>query len=228
MTTRKIAVFVLLAPILFSAFVHAADQDNRGVVAGVVVNESGSPVAGAQVMTRDLDSTAAEVFAGAVPYAETDAQGRFVYRGLKLGHRYKLYAEKDRDGYPYMMVGIYNPHDDGPIAVASAGEGDITVPLGPKAGRLTWSVYDAVSGRSIDGPTIFLERTDTGANIGGSGVASEGILAPSGTDLTVKISASGYRDWYHPGTFDKSTAAPLRLMPGEERTLQVRLQPLAK
>jgi hypothetical protein len=94
---------------------------------------------------------------------------------LKPNHHYKVYAEKERDGYPDMMLGMYNPKDDASVALAT----------------------------------------------------SEAAVVGT-TDLIMEISARGYRDWYYGEALDKSTAVSLRILPGEEKTLQVRLQPSAK
>jgi len=237
-TRSRAVVYFVFAVILMSALVCAGDQNSRGVIAGIVVNEAGSPVADVHVMTRDLDPNTVEVFAGVVPYFATDQQGKFLIPELTVGHPYKIYAEKEEDEYPNTMLGMYNPKDEAPVAVATltAQAQVVTVRIGPKAGRLKWNVADAVTGYYIDKPTIFFQRTDTrtfqridtGASTDVSEFAGNGVLVPSNTDLIVEVSARGYREWYYPGTFDKGTAAPLRLLPGEERTLQVQLRPSAK
>ncbi len=232
METRKALRYVAGSLLMLSALLCASAQENNGCVAGVVIDERGVPVFEAQVTTKDLDlpPNTVEVNAGAIPYVKTDAQGRFLYPGLTLNHHYKVYAEKESDGYPDTMLGMYNPKDDAPVALAAPPEAaeQIIVHMGPKAARLKWEVRDAVSGRRTDNPTIFFQRTDTGARAGGSAIASEGVLVPSEADLVVKMSARGYRDWYYPGVLDRSAAAPLRLLPGEEKTLRVQLQPSTK
>jgi hypothetical protein len=149
---------------------------------------------------------------------------------LKPNHHYKVYAEKERDGYPDMMLGMYNPKDDASVALATSEAAVVgtTVHIGPKAARLKWNVRDAVSGNSINTPTFSFQRRDNGASAGGTALADEGVLVPSDTDLIMEISARGYRDWYYGEALDKSTAVSLRILPGEEKTLQVRLQPSAK
>ncbi len=232
MKTRNAFRSVVWLSVLLPAIVHPSASEDRGSISGIVVDQLGNPVTNARVTTRDLDlpPNTVEVGAGVVPYVETDARGRFLFKGLRVDHRYKVYSEKEQDGYPDMMLGMYNPTDKAPVATATSSvpaEG-ITVHIGPKAARLKWTVTDAASGNSINHPTVSFERKDNGASAGGTALPGEGILVPSDTDLTVEISARGYRDWYYGGALDKSTAASLRILPGEEQTLQVQLQPSAK
>ena len=232
MRIRKVIRSVVWLSLLLSAISLVSAGEDRSSISGIVVDQLGNPVANAHVTTRDLDlpPNTVEVGGGVVPYVETDGQGRFLFKGLKVGHRYKVYSEKEQDGYPDMMLGMYNPTDTAPIATATssvAAEG-VTVHLGPKAARLKWNVRDAVSGDSIETPTFSFERRDNGASASGTALADEGVLVPSDTDLIVEISARGYRDWYYGEVLDKSTAASLRIPPGEEKTLQVQLQPAAK
>jgi hypothetical protein len=223
---------VVWLSILLSAIAQASDSEDRGSISGIVVDQLGNPVTNAHVTTRDLDlpPNTVEVGGGVVPYAETDVQGRFLFKGLKVGHRYKVYSEKEEDGYPDMMLGMYNPTDTASIATATSSVSTerVIIHLGPKAARLKWNVKDAVSGDSIETPTFSFERRDSGASAGGTALADEGVLVPSNTDLIVEISARRYRDWYYGEALDKSTAASLRLVPGEEKTLQVQLQPVTK
>jgi hypothetical protein len=51
------------------------------------------------------------------------------------------------------------------------------------------------------------------------------VLVPSDREVIMKIWHEGYLPWYHPGATKKSEARPLYLRPGEERTLNIRLQP---
>ncbi len=232
MKIRNAVRSVVLLSVLPSAVSHASANEDRGSISGIVVDQLGNPVANAHVTTRDLDfpPNTVEVGAGVVPFVETDVQGRFLFKGLKVEHRYKVYSEKEQDGYPDMMLGMYNPTDTASIAtaVSSVAAEGVTVHIGPKAARLKWNVRDAVSGNSINTLTFSFQRRDNGVSAGGSAPADEGVLVPSNTDLIVEISARGYRDWYYGEALDKSTAASLRIPPGEEKTLQVQLQPAAK
>jgi hypothetical protein len=54
------------------------------------------------------------------------------------------------------------------------------------------------------------------------------LLIPPDTDILVKISLDGYKTWYYPGTIDHAAATPVRLGPGEIKTLDIRLEPGAE
>jgi hypothetical protein len=54
------------------------------------------------------------------------------------------------------------------------------------------------------------------------------LLIPPNTDILVKISFDGYKTWYYPGTVDLVAAAPVRLGPGEKKTIDIRLEPDAE
>jgi hypothetical protein len=54
------------------------------------------------------------------------------------------------------------------------------------------------------------------------------LLIPPDTDILVNISLDGYKTWYYPGTIDHAVATPVRLGPGEKKTLDIRLQPDAE
>ena len=49
--------------------------------------------------------------------------------------------------------------------------------------------------------------------------AQHRVLVPSDQDVIMKIWHEGYLPWYYPGANNKSEAKPLRLKPGEERTV---------
>ena len=96
--------------------VQSCAQTNTGTIAGVVVDEREHPVAGALVTTRNLDlpPNTVEVWGAVVPYVGTDDHGRFVFRGLELNHRYKVYAKERRRSI--------SRHDVGPMHLRIAGQ----------------------------------------------------------------------------------------------------------
>src|SRR6266853_1862795 len=51
------------------------------------------------------------------------------------------------------------------------------------------------------------------------------VLIPSNTDVLVKVWYQGHQPWYYPGTIDKTQSQPLNLKPGEEKELDIRLEP---
>jgi hypothetical protein len=215
--------FVVVACLLS---VSAEPQD--GLIRGTVIDERGKAVVGANVTIKDLDipKGTIEVQAGVVPFVETDDQGHFSFNDLKLGHRYKVYASKEQEGYPDMTMGLYNPEDKAVIAKATHQDKvvDVKIQVGPRAARVKWDVRDAVTGSSIN-PSVGIERIDTGDGFGGGTLAEEGFLVPADTGLIIEMSGNGFQDWYYPGFAKKEMAAPLRLGSGQEKILELQLQP---
>jgi hypothetical protein len=178
-STAFAAVFLLCA-------VTVANAASTGSIKGVVVNETGSPVNLASVLARDIEPTpggVVEVQMGAVPWIETDTEGRFVIRGLTPGHRYKMYTMKEENGYADTTIPIYNPTDEAPVVVASAAPRsslDVRLQLGPKAATLGFDLKDAVTGEPIRDYTITVTRIDTNYWFSGS-VADNKVLLPADT-----------------------------------------------
>ncbi len=213
--------------LVLACSVVAIGEGQPDSIRGFVVDEQGRPSARAQVTWIDttLPPNTVQVQAGAVPTVTSDAEGRFTIPGLEVGHRYKVYASKEDDAYPDMTVAFYNPKDEAVIAEATQdGTSAIDVHLGPKAGRLEWDVKDANTGQGVSPSFLFRPADATGGGVEGTALPQWNLLMPSNTDIVVEISASGYDTWYYPGSSIKSAAVPLRMKPGEVRTLEVRLQ----
>ncbi len=200
-----------------------------GIIQGVVVDETGNPIAAALVSTRDLDIP--KVVVGKVLQTfETDTNGCFTIRNLVVGHRYKLYAMKEEAGYPNTRIEMYTPNNEILIAIAALkGEGSsVRLQIGPKAAFLEYEAKDSITGRSVKSPTIDITRTDTGSGMGGGCIDWNGdrkVLIPCDIDLLVQVSAPGYKVWYYPGYTVKAAGTPLRATPGETKKLDVLLQP---
>jgi len=197
-----------------------------GVIKGFVLDEQGKRVPGALVswLRVALDGQV-EVHVGAVMYSPTNNQGHFIIRGLTEGDRYKVYAKKEDACYPDMTLGLFNPKDDALTATAhpEAKAPDVTVRLGPKAGRLFLDAKDAMSGMPV-APTVDVKRTDSGEGFGGGSPAKESFLIPADTDISFTVAAPGYEAWYYPGTTDEKQSTPLRVGAGEQKLLEIQLE----
>lgn len=51
------------------------------------------------------------------------------------------------------------------------------------------------------------------------------LLIPSDTDILMRIWLDGYKPWYYPGTTDPSVRRAVCLRPGEEKTVDILLEP---
>ena len=166
--------------------------------------------------------------AGIDPHQETDASGHFAFHGLRWGHYY-IYAGKEAEGYAEKSYEFFNRNR--PLPKITLGPNNqtatLTVQLGPKAGRLTGTVTDAVTSAPLSPCVEFRWAADPNNFWSSNGVASGKfrILIPSDTDVVWKVWLDGYKPWYYRGTSDRSMATSLRLLPGRVRALRIELQP---
>jgi len=222
-------VRVGLCVLLLLAFVcaHAWGAKETGVIKGVVLDEKGDTVKDASVTVHDLDppNGVVEVQTGVEPSVDTNDQGQFVFPSLALGHRYKVYAKKEDDGYPNMELGLYNPKDEALVATAERDNQalDVKVRLGPKAAVLEWNVRDSVTGSPVNPQDVSIHRVDTGGGLSTSAPSKFSYLIPADADLVIEVSAKGYQTWYHPSYTVKGAETPLRAAPSENRKLEIAL-----
>ena len=211
----------------------AATASTSGSIKGVVTDEAGNPVHLANVLARDIEPKASgvvEVQIGALPWIETDKQGQFTIRGLITGHHYKVYEKKEEAGYADPTIPTYNPKDEAQLVVASdfpRSSPDVRIQLGPKAVVLHWHRKDAVTGKPIKDYTITVTRVDTDyTDYTFGGVEGDNrVLLPADTDMNIEFEVKGYGAWYYPGQSSKEAAAPVRGAAGEEKELEVMLEP---
>lgn len=202
--------------------VVAADEGS-GQIEGIVIYEDGEPVKGATVFAFPLDRG----LAAKVPSADTNELGHFQISRLWLG-KFAVTAKKEDEGYPDTNIAFYSDQKIAPITLSlSHPSATETILLGPKAGILTGTVADAVSGAPVDPCVDFHRASDPNNFLSGTGLvnAEYRVLVPSDREVIMKIWHEGYLPWYYPGTSNKSDAEPLRLKSGEKRTLNIRLQP---
>jgi hypothetical protein len=202
--------------------VVAADE-GPGRIEGTVIYEDGRPAKGATVSAFPLDRG----LAAKVPSADTDELGHFQINHLWLGI-FVVTAKKEDEGYPDTNQGFYSDSKIAPVTLAlSHPSATETILLGPKAGILVGTVVDAVTGAPVDPCVDFHRASDPNNFLSGTGLvnAQYRVLVPSDREVIMKVWHQGYLPWYYPGTNNKTKAEPLRLKSGEERTLNIRLQP---
>jgi hypothetical protein len=195
---------------------------NTGLIQGFVLYENDRPVAGATVYAHPTDRAMASI----VPHADTDKTGHFAIRRLWLG-KFAVTAKKEEEDYPDMSQGFYSRGKFEAVTLKSDQTSAIvTIHLGPKAGVLTGAVTDVVTGVGLNPCVDFTWSIDPNNFLSGTGLvnAQYRVLVPSNTGVFMKIWRKGYKPWYYPGTTDKSKREPVRLKPGEEATLNIRLE----
>jgi hypothetical protein len=197
-------------------------EGGPGLIEGIVVYEDGRPAKGATVSAFPTGG-----LVGKVPSAETDEQGQFQIRHLWLG-QFAVTAKKEDEGYPDTNSGFYSDSRIAPTMLSLPHpSATVSILLGPRAGILVGTVTDAVTSAPLD-PCVDFHRASNPNNfLSGGGLvnAKYHVLVPQDRDVIMKIWHGGYLPWYYPGTNNKSEAKPLRLKPGEVRTLHIRLQP---
>jgi hypothetical protein len=212
------AFFVLFANITL----RSADEDRIGSIEGTVTYEDGRPVRGATAYATPGD----RAIAGILPHAETDENGHFVIRRLWLG-KFMVSAKKEDEGYPEPTYAFQVGMTTEVNLTASNPIAGVSLRLGPKAGIITGTVTDVTTGSLVypcaklswkDRPNIFVE---------GTGLVSDKyrVLVPSDKDVMLKVWVDGYQNWFYPGVADQEAAKALRLKPGEELRLDIKLQP---
>lgn len=216
---RNVSVWLVLSS------VHVVFAQNGATVKGVVVNESGKSVTGAQVYVLEKRR-----FVGhrLLEVHETDSSGEFVASNLTWG-TYMVMASKPSDGYPDTKLAFYSDLAVPTVTLSpSFPQAHVNVQLGPKAGILeVSSLENALSGKAIEYATITLRRVHKPTFfITTATKAGTRILVPSLTDVSVGVSAQGYKSW--PSQDEQKKSAQFRLKPEEVYKLRIRLEPEAK
>jgi hypothetical protein len=201
-----------------------SQRATAGLIEGTVVYPDGKPVSGATAYAAPLGRP----FGIVLPYDKTDKAGHFTIRvPVAWFGRLAVTAKKEDEDYPEMNQFYSNGKFQTVTLTLRAPTARVTIRLGPKAGVLQGAVTDVVTGAALN-PCVELRRGSNPGNfLRGSGLIHPHyrLLIPSDAGVFVKIWLDGYNAWYYPATAVKSAARPIRLRPGEERTLNISLRP---
>lgn len=204
-----------------SARQHADSQHaEAGLIDGTVVYSDGKPVNAATAYATPLGRPLAAI----IPHDKTNEAGHFAIRiPASWFGRFAVTAKKEDEDYPEMNQFYSNGKFQTVTLTLRDPHATVTIRLGPKAGVLLGAVIDAVTGAALN-PCVELRRASNPGNLlSGSGLIHRNyrLLIPSDAGVFVKIWLDSYEAWYYPGTVVKSAARPIRLRPGEERTLNI-------
>ena len=195
-----------------------------GTITGVVLNERGAPVAQAQVLASKMGVQRAG--SSVLQYHEADAEGGFTIENLSWGI-YRVSAKKEDEGYPDPGFGLCTEHDESiPVVTLKAASptASVSIHLRPKAGAIqSISVVDAVTGMEMNSAAITLRRAAEPAIFVETSTTLRPILVPSNTDVSVEITATGYKGW--PGNHEPKKKSQIRLSPEQGVKLEVKLAP---
>ena len=203
-------------------FLPLAAAQEKGLIRGMVVDEEGVPVSGAKVHAEPTVRRAGSLF---MRFVETDAAGRYVIDRLDWG-TYRVFAMKEESGYPNMYWSLYSK-DALPTATVgpSTPVADFKIQMGPKAGILSGSVTNALTGSPVNAGFKLIGVASPNQWISTSVPPDYGVLLPADTDILLEVSAPGYQTWYYGGASDISKRSPLRLASGSRMHLDVLLEP---
>lgn len=202
--------------------------DRTGTISGMVMNEASQTIPGAVVRAIPIDdrreTQQREYFLRA---AWTDEDGKFVLRHLGMG-KYRLFAGKEADDYPNTYWAIY---DNDTVSICEltpeAPQASTVVSIGPKAGVITGTILDAVSGSAVDGGVRIWLWTDPKKFNDESASSPYRVLVPGDKPVGIEVHAKGYETWRHisAGSSDPNAVV---VKSGETLTLDVRLQSTGK
>lgn len=213
----SIAIRCLLVVLLTSAYLCAQPA---GSVKGVVFDDQGRPLPKAEVHLSE-----AKRFVGhrLVETHETNSDGEFFIPNVPWG-TYLVLAGKESSGYPDPKLAFYSNFAVPTVTLAPAfPNASVTIKLAPKGGVLEIvAVLDAVTKRKIDSASITLRRVSNPTLFISTSATIGRILIPSLTDVTIEVTAPGYRSW--PAPDQAVTESRIRLKPEETSRLEVSLQ----
>jgi Carboxypeptidase regulatory-like domain len=191
-----------------------------GSIEGTVTDEGGMVISGATVYAFSIRRPTAS----AIPSAETDAEGHYIFKRLDYG-RYAVAPAKPADDYPTPWHVPNCAHMKYPeIELSDENQSaKFDLRFGKKAGVLVGTVTDADSGNPIDANVEFRCIVDPNEFVSGSGLTNARfrVLVPSDTPVSMTVSQTGFENWH----FTRNgVVEPILLAPGETLTLEIRLK----
>jgi Carboxypeptidase regulatory-like domain len=212
--TIRVSMLVVLSATLLCPVTRTFADEIRGTV----MDDSGAPVAGAKVHAERTDVPSG----GAVRFVETSSDGVFVLDQLEHG-AYAVFASKESDGYPETAFAFYGVVARNRVQLSAAAPVATTVIHLEKAGRIHGVVRNRVNGKPLQA-ALTLKRLDYGYDLQ-TGIGPEfDILLPAATDVSVEVSAQGFKTWRH-GGYGTAPPTPVNLASGAQMRMDVLLTP---
>jgi uncharacterized surface anchored protein len=210
-------VLLLMTPPL--VYAQSAKQSSAvGRIVGTVLNEAGQLVDHARVCTSITSGANTEINCR----VSTDKDGRFQIEHLRTG-TYNVFAQKEEEGY---TISNQSPGQKVEITIEQSFA-IVTIRLRPKGGILVGSVKDKTSGKPVEAIAVRYLAVDKGDAGFTRANGNFQITVPTATDLIIVVSAEGYKGWVYTDPSDPSHPV-LRLASGEQRLLDIELEPLSK
>lgn len=219
---RVVLAVLLLLGTVFGQSERLNPQVGEGRIVGTVMNDDGEPIAEAMLCVITTHSHGSSSTCGG---DQSDKDGRFEIKHAPFGD-VQVSAEATLAGYwteqqPKQLVHL----------TPAAPVGHINVKIGPRPGVLSILVADKETGKPIDFDLIVVSwmledlsknLTSHSRHFGREGGRLQ-VPIKSNADVLLEVQAEGYRRAFY---IDPATMQPLlRVQPGEQRQLDVALEP---
>jgi hypothetical protein len=229
-----LALFVSIALLYSLPASHALVDPNfespqPDTIRGRVVDAEGKPVPRAKLHVLRVGANPS----GRRVYYPSDDEGNFSIKGLPAGV-YDVFVSKEEDNYPDTELFFYSTKETSSVQAEVSEQQEsppITVRIGPKAGRITGRVVNAVTGAPIDNPTLTFRHSEnkniflfTSLNQPDRKGGFD-FLLPT-VPLTIEVTAPGYAVWNYRNEGSTKQIDLLTLEPGKTKQLVVRMRPL--
>jgi hypothetical protein len=194
-----------------------------GSIGGTVLDSQGKPMSDATVTVRNMTRTLGESRIS----VKTDKNGNFAIANCALGNylvltRAELAGEASaKAAFPGNSV--FTTVSLLPYLPAAR----VTLGFGRTTGVLTGRIKDAATGAPLTAALVVKSVGSADYWMAAGLPAEYRIVVPTGTGLSVAISAPGYQTWYYRGMSASATASTLSVRRGETKRVDVLLQPLA-
>jgi hypothetical protein len=220
--SKCLAIFLLLLAV---GNIDAQTKGNPSAYArivGTVLDQQGHPLRNISVHAV-LEQTGMYM-----PTVNSSDTGQFVIEHLEPG-TYDIFGESDAAAYPDTALSFYPNENPTKVTLGNFGTATVALVLGPRAGVLCGTVLDKTTGRPITSPhaphLIVRKVSNREDSIEFLGPPRFRWLIPPATEVTLEVFAEGYRPWVYADLPDPLTPAPFRLESGDERTLDIQLEP---
>lgn len=226
----------LLAIVFLLSAIFPTQAQRYGSIRGIVVNEDGNPVKGAGVIATSTGPMAERPLATRLAKRHlTNDAGNFVIEGLQFDE-YVVTAYKEDEDYPELFgawLQFYKKPAEPTVKLTmQVPAATVVIRLGPKAGVLAGEISNASTGAPIHACAGFKLLSAPDFDTGYQVSSHYRLLIPADADITLKFWWDGYKPSYYP-TGDQKVAdtgafhptPSIRLKPGEEKTINIQLQP---
>ncbi|MGB8582964.1 MAG: hypothetical protein WCD47_19255 [Candidatus Sulfotelmatobacter sp.] len=217
------ALAVLVALPAHSQTIQPPDSENAqrpGRIIATVENDAGEPITQATMCTT-IEQNSSCTSSNAI-----HEDGVFEISDMPLA-KIDVYAQSAMQGY---WQDDRTAKRQTVTLTATAPTARVVLKLGPKPGTLIVSVSDKATGNVLHSFFVRLiaDRASYGSGVGNFAKqpGTSGIRVPiaPATDFLFEVSATGYKNWYYSDASDPSRPV-LRLESGEERRVEVQLEP---